>query len=196
MSDASIRALARRILERREFEMATRHQSWNSWIKKFLALLDRFAALRLRSPGVYWMVVVGAIGIAIALMVHVVVTLVTALRTPESPSPSVPSHVAPDLAAEAESFAESGRYLEAAHSLMIACFRVLAEASVIELRPDRPNGWIRTALRGSALNGSMVAEIDYLIARTERRWFGDRRNDPEIYFRWRSALERLSTQGQ
>jgi hypothetical protein len=107
--------------------------------------------------------------------------------------------VLPDLAREAESLAASGRYLDAAHRLMLASFRTLAER-VIELRPDRSNRWIRAALRGSTLAENLAAEIDALVERTERRWFGDRArdpaNDPEIYARWRSAFEQLSSQAR
>ena len=88
--------------------------------------------------------------------------------------------------------AASGNFLEAAHNLMIASFRTLAERSVIELRPDRSNRWIRRALRDSQLNGELVGEIDRLVARTERQWFGDRENSPEIYSDWRSAFDQLS----
>ena len=62
-----------------------------------------------------------------------------------------PNAKVPDLAREAESLAASGRYLDAAHRLMLASFRTLAERSLIELRPDRSNRWIRAALRGSTL---------------------------------------------
>ena len=90
---------------------------------------------------------------------------------------SVHRRALPDLAREAESLAASGRYLDAAHRLMLASFRTLAERSVIELRPDRSNRWIRAALRGSTLAENLAAELDALVERTERRWFGDRVRD-------------------
>jgi hypothetical protein len=90
--------------------------------------------------------------------------------------------------------AADGRYLEAAHRLMLASFRALAERSVIELRPDRPNRWIRTALLGSSLAEGLALEIGALIEQTERLWFGDRQNDPGVYARWRSTFERLCAQ--
>ena len=52
------------------------------------------------------------------------------------------------------------------------------------------------ALRRSTLGGNLAAELDSLVERTERRWFGDRSrdssNDPEIYARWRTAFAQLS----
>ena len=89
--------------------------------------------------------------------------------------------------------AASGRFLEAAHNLMIASFRTLAERSVIDLRPDRSNRWIRRALRDSQLNGNLVGEIDSLVMRTERLWFGDRENTPDIYSQWKAAFDQLSS---
>jgi hypothetical protein len=47
-------------------------------------------------------------------------------------------------------------------------------------------------LRDSQLNGQLVGEIDRLVARTERQWFGDRENSPDIYSDWRSAFDQLS----
>jgi len=50
-------------------------------------------------------------------------------------------------------------------------------------------------LRNSQLDGKLVAEIDGLVARTERHWFGDRENSPDIYSQWRSAFDQLSRAG-
>lgn len=161
-------------------------QTLMDWVRQF-------ATLRLRSPIVYWAVIITAIALAAALIANIVQSLAAALRAPDPVPRSALDHpIAPDLTAQAEGFAQSGRYLEAAHSLMIACFRAMAERSLIELRPDRSNRWIRAALRSSSLSESFVAELDRLISGTEQRWFGDRRNDPEIYLQWRSAFERLA----
>jgi hypothetical protein len=126
------------------------------------------------------------------LIVHLIWTLWVALSAPEPPAQRPWEESSRrDLAGEAEALAADGRYLEAAHRLMLASFRALAERSVIELRPDRPNRWIRSALRGSSLAGSLALEVGALIEQTEELWFGNRRNDPAIYARWRCAFERL-----
>ena len=193
ITDQAVRDLARRILERREFAEAMRTERSQRWMQMLLDWVRQFTTLRLRSPIVYWAVIIGAFAIAAALIVNIVQSLAAALRAPDPTPQSVRSPAAaPDLSAQAEALAASGRYLEAAHSLMIACFRAMAERSLIELRPDRSNRWIRAALRSSSLGESLVAELDRLISGTEQRWFGDRRNDAEIYLQWRSALERVS----
>jgi len=88
--------------------------------------------------------------------------------------------------------ASNGSYLDAAHALMIASFRTLGERSVIELRPDRANRWIRGALRDSNLGRELSLNLENLIDQTERHWFGDRENDPAIYSQWRTAYSELT----
>jgi len=199
MSDDAVRHLTEKILARPEYADAVglnakAESAFLRWLEAILKPLKRIEILRTDSPILYWMIV-GAIAlVCAALITHLIWTIAAALRAPEPPVPSREfGGSLPDLAREAESLAASGRYLEAAHRLMLACFRTLAERSVIELRPDRSNRWIRAALRGSSLAGNLAAELDALVEGTERRWFGDRKSDPEIYARWRSAYEQLSS---
>ncbi len=202
MSDDAVRELAGKILARPEYAGATGTQSkFESWLFRLLdRILHWFSGmevLRDTSPVLYWLMVIAIAAVCGALVAHVTWTIWIAMTAPEpAASERASSASLPDLAREAESLAASGRYLDAAHRLMLASFRTLAERSVIELRPDRSNRWIRAALRGSTLAENLAAELDALVERTERRWFGDRINDPEIYARWRSAFEQLSSQAR
>jgi hypothetical protein len=206
MSDGAVRELAGKILARPEYAGATgTHSKVESWLFRFLdRILHWFSGLEVlrdSSPILYWIIVIAIAAVSVALIAHVTWTIWIAMTAPEPASPASASGASlPDLAREAESLAASGRYLDAAHRLMLASFRTLAERSVIELRPDRSNRWIRAALRGSTLAENLAVEIDALVERTERRWFGDRArdrtNDPEIYARWRSAFEQLSSQAR
>lgn len=206
MSDAAVRELAGKILARPEYAGATgAHSKVESWLYRFFHwVLQWFSGLEVMrdsSPILYWLIVLAIAAVSVALIAHVTWTIWIAMTAPEPASPGRASSASlPDLAREAEALAASGRYLDAAHRLMLASFRTLAERSVIELRPDRSNRWIRAALRGSALAENLATEIDALVERTERRWFGDRArdrtNDPEIYARWRSAFEQLSSQAR
>ena len=206
MTDDAVRDLASKILARPEYAGANGiHSKAESWL---LRLLDRalhwfsgLEVLRESSPLLYWLIVVTVAAVCFGLIAHVTWTIWIAMTAPPRASATHPASAnLPDLAREAESLAASGRYLDAAHRLMLASFRTLAERSVIELRPDRSNRWIRAALRRSALADSLVGEIDGLLQRTERRWFGDRardgKNDPELYARWRAAFEQLSSQAR
>jgi hypothetical protein len=75
---------------------------------------------------------------------------------------------------------------------MIASFHALADRSVIELRPDRSNRWIRQAARKSALRSDLADDLDTLVRHTECQWFGGRENDRDSYLQWLSFFERLS----
>jgi hypothetical protein len=199
MSDAAVRDLAGKILARPEYADANGiHSKVEGWLARFLERLfswfSQLQVMRDSSPLLYWLVVLAIAGVSVALIAHVTWTVWIAMTAPQPVSSERASTGGvPDLAREAESLAASGRYLDAAHRLMLASFRTLAERSVIELRPDRSNRWIRAALRGSTLAENLAVELDALVERTERRWFGDRQNDPEIYARWRSAYEQLSS---
>ena len=196
LSDAAVRKLTAAILARPEFSQADPRASyWVKWARDFLRWLGKIQLLRESSPALYWMIVsiVGLVGAG--LVVHTIWTLWIAMSTSEAVnSEPINEGSAPDLAREAHALATSGNYLEAAHCLMIASFHALADHSLIELRPDRSNRWIRGAVRKSPLVPKLADEIDTLVVHTERRWFGGRENEPEIYARWLSAFERLAAE--
>lgn len=193
--DSRVRDLAHEILARPEYA-AARPLAVENWfysmLVRLIAWLQNLGTLRITAPGLYWLILTGLFLVLAVLVAHIVWSISVALRAPEPQERMASSGQLRDPAAEAELLAASGNFLEAAHNLMIASFRTLAERSVIELRPDRSNRWIRRALRDSQLNGTLVVEIDGLVARTERQWFGDRENSPDIYSQWRSAFDRLS----
>jgi hypothetical protein len=199
VSDSAVRDLATKILERPEYAEA--HQSTApAWLTSALhwmfGWLRNLNGLHASAPGLYWLVMLALFGVFALLVAHIAWTISVAMRM-RNPEQTAASGSDPrDPALEAEQLAASSRYLEAAHYLMIASFRTLAETSVIELRPDRPNRWIRLALRDSRLEPDLAIKIESLIDRTERHWFGDRENDPAIYSQWRSAYLELSRPAQ
>jgi hypothetical protein len=193
LSDPRVIELTQQILARPEYADAKSPFARASIIQKIFDLLSNLDGLRLSSPFIYWSIF-ALIGLAmLALIAHVAWSISIAMRAPVPEARTIPPGAARDLAAEAAALATSGRYLDAAHHLMIASFRALAERAVIELRPDRSNRWIRAALRESRLNADLASELDRLVAETEHRWFGARENDPAIYSEWRAAFERVST---
>jgi hypothetical protein len=194
ISDGRVRDLAHEILARPEY--AGLHPSTlESWlvqvIDRIIDWLTSLGGLRVSAPGLFWTIFTGLLLILALMVAQIVAAISAALRAPE-PRTSTPIRPLRDPVAEAEQQAAAGDFLEAAHNLMLATFRTLAERSVIELRPDRSNRWIRRALRESKLNDNLIREIDGLVARTERHWFGDRENSPDIYSRWKSAFDQLS----
>lgn len=194
-SDASVRALAHRILERPEYAALQPESPFQRILRSFFDWLSNIGVLRETAPVLFWMIVAAIALILAGLVAHIIMAISAAMGAPEpGTKPAQAGKPRRDLQGEAESLASAGSYLEAAHRLMLASFATLAERGVIELRPDRSNRWIRSALRRSALPESVAAEIDSLVEGTERRWFGRREDDPEIYLRWRSAFARLAAQ--
>lgn len=189
-SAAAIRDLARDILARREFGQADQNPelAWAEWLR---SIIKWIGVLHVDSPILYWTVIGLLWVLVVAAIAQIVWSLRAAFRVPARPARTARTQPDPDLAGEAHQLAESGRFLEAGHRLMIATFGLLAQRSVIDLRPECSNRWIRSALRASSLAQAMALEIGALVEQTERRWFGDRQNEPEIYFRWRSLYQRV-----
>jgi len=192
LSDPAVLKLAHRILARPEFAAASDPKWMTDWQQRIAQWVASLELLRDGDPLVYWAIFGGVIAIACGLFAHIIWTIWIATHTLAPRENRGARPPAPDFAADAAHLAADGYYLEAAHRLMLASFRTLAERSVIELRPDRSNRWIRSALHKSALGAELAADLDRLVERTERRWFSDRENDPAIYAQWRNAFERLS----
>jgi len=190
LSDPAVLKLTHRILARPEYAAVASSPTvdWARWLERWIRKLE---LLRDTAPILYWAIFAGAIALTIALFAHIAWTVWIAMHTPAPRERRAARAAPPDLAIEAARLAGEGRYLDAAHRLMLASFRMLGERSVIELRPDRANRWIRAALHQSALERDLAGELDTLVEQTERRWFGDRDNDPAIYAEWRAAFERL-----
>jgi hypothetical protein len=194
LSDAAVKNLTAAILRRSEFDGATEKlPAWIHWLQGFLRFLEKFHALYHSSPRLYWFLLIMLFIATATLIVYIVRSLRLVMTLAEPSPPQFSSTcVWPDPLAEANRLAAAGSYLDAAHYLMIASFDLLARHSIIELRPDRPNRWIRDALQNSRLVRSLADEINSLVVHTEYLWFGGRLNDPEIYSQWLSAFERLS----
>ncbi len=196
-SDASVRALAHRILGRPEYGTLPHDSLLERAMRYLLDWLSHIEVLRETTPLLFWVIVAALVLVLAGLIAHIVIAISAAMSAPEPVTrPAQGKRPRRNLRGEAESLAAAGSYLEAAHRLMLACFATLAERGVIELRPDRSNRWIRASLRRSTLPHTVTAEIDSLVEGTERRWFGRREEDPEIYQRWQAALARLSGEAQ
>jgi hypothetical protein len=193
-SASAIRELARNILARGEYGSMNENPEpqWLDWLRRFIAWMG---VTRANSPVLFWAVIAAMSIIVAAAIAQSVWSLRAALRAPAPPDRRFSAGEPPDFFAEARQLAASGRFLEAGHRLMIASFAVLAERSVIELRPDRPNRWIRAALCDSALAEALAIEIGALVEQTERRWFGNRESEPDIYLHWLSVYQRLLSSG-
>jgi hypothetical protein len=195
-SDTAVHKLTAEILARPEYStVAPKMPFWVEWLHRLSKLLDRLQLLHDSAPLLYWTIVAIVALVAITMIAHMIWTLRIAMRLPEAFPRRLPiGRSGPDPVREANMLARSGNYLEAGHCLMIATFHTLADRSIIELRPDRSNRWIRRAVRESPLSSRLADDVDVLVERTEHRWFGGRENESEIYTQWLSVLERLSAE--
>ena len=120
--------------------------------------------------------------------------LVLILVTQGCVSPEPDPEIAPDprdFAREARQLAEEGRYLEAAHQLFLASLQRVVQARMIELQPNHTNRVIRTALESSSIPSALRVELVELVRTTDRAWFRNRADDPELYARWAEAYGQL-----
>src|SRR6266481_4401585 len=102
-------------------------ETWlNSMLLRLIDWLASLGTLRVTAPGLYWLILGGLFLILAVLITHIVWSISAALRAPEPAQRMASAGQLRDPAAEAEMLAASGRFLEAAHNLMIASFRTLA----------------------------------------------------------------------
>jgi len=183
----AIRALAAEILQRPEYAAARDQAELLDYLRWFLELLDRFHALRLSAPGIYWLIV-GALLLALVLLVaHISWSISRALRDSAAVEKGIRPAPPADFLGDARRLAADGHHLEAAHRLLLATLQHSARAGLIELRPEDTNRRLRGRLDGAPLPGELRRELLALMVETERLWFGDRRGDPALYDRWSAA---------
>ena len=193
--DASLRARAREILDRREYAkwraLDVDLPRWvTDGIARFLAWMDGLAA---SSPLLYGAVLGGLVLLAGLLLAHVAVSLRAALAgsaTRRSPGPEGSDRT--PFAVEAESLAAEGRYLEAARRLQLSCIETLLGRGVLELRRFEPNATLRRRLESAALPTQERREFASLLRRLETRIFRDRVEDRSLYEAWLSLHRRLA----
>lgn len=198
LTDAHIRELAREIIRRPEFA------SWRqidigsipllATLRDLLnALSDFLGSLLGSNPYLYWAVIYSLAAVAILLIAHMVWTIRVALRT--ETGDAAPAHAAggTDFAALADELAAAGRFLDAAHSLQLACIEQLLQRRLITLSRSEPNRTLRQRLAGSVVPVPEQSRLVRLLDQTETAWFRDRSQDPVLYDGWRQMLTRLSS---
>ncbi len=158
-------------------------------------LLDWMDALRDRSPGLWLLFMLGLLALCAVLLAHVVWTIRSALNASAPVADAAPAGERKSLAREAEALAASGRHLDAAHALHLACIERLVERGVLELRRHDPNATLRERLSAGRLAPGERGEFLQLLDWLEARWFRDRApdaRDVELFSAWRTLHARLT----
>jgi hypothetical protein len=195
-SDEAVRALASEILARSEY---ARFRTLDAkWLQDILRrLVDFFAwidSLWVTSPVLYVLLLGGLLVFAVGLLVHIVWTIRVALAATAPEGGPVRAPAGPDLAAEAQALAGASRFLEAAHTLQLACLGTMLKSGALELARHEPNRTLRERLGAARLPERERREFLTLLGRLEGRWFRDRRpaeSDRELFDAWRELHGRL-----
>ena len=193
LSDEEVRAFAGEILARDEFaRWRSPGQEWivaiSEWVGDFTSWMDR---IYVGSPTLYWLILGGLAALALLLLAHIVWSVRSALAAPQElpQRPRIPEPV--PVAKQAEALARDGRFLEAAHRLLLASIQLLVERGTIELSRHDANRTLRERLAASSLSSEQRSEFLRLLDELETRWFRDRISDPHLYRSWGSFHARL-----
>ena len=193
LSDERVRELAAEILANPPFDRW--QQPDFSFFVRFIDWLAEYASwmsqMRLDSPALYWLIMLGLLAVVLALLVHIIWSVRVALSAP-GPKPLAESiDERPRWVEEAERFAASGNFLEASHLLALSSVQVLVEKGHIELGRSDANRILRKRVREASLPLNMGSEFLRLLDAFEQQWFRDRTDDPELYRAWRDLHGRL-----
>jgi hypothetical protein len=195
-ADETVRALVAEVLARAEYARfrtfeAESFQEILRWLARFLEMLD---SLSTTNPVLHAVLLVGLLLLAALLLAHIVwsVRVALAATAPLPPAQSAPS--GPDLAAEAAALAGAEHFLDAAHTLQLACLGEMLAGGALELARHEPNRTLRTRLAKARLPEAERREFETLLGRLEARWFRDRAADPgdrDLFTAWRDLHRRI-----
>jgi len=194
LSDERARELAREILSRPEyarFRPSVLLERFADWLS---ATLNWLSALYEVNPALWYVLFLGLVGVALALLAHVVWSVRVALRAAPPAPERRPAGEPPAFDREAEHLAADGRMLEAAHAMHLACIGRLLRSGALVLRRHDPNRTLRLRVAGAPLAPELRRDFAQLLDQLEARWFRDpvpQPRDRELFESWRSLNARL-----
>lgn len=194
-SDAELRALSARVLERPEFAQyrSTASDAELAVLRWLRDWFEGVPALHDGSPVLYWSIVGGLSLVALLLIAHVVYTIRLAVRaSAASPDGASPAAAPDDPRARAEALARDGHYLAAARVLQLASVQMLVERGHLDLRRHEPNRVLCARIaRATSLSSSLRGDLVEQIREVERTWFRDRAERIGLYQDSRRTLARV-----
>jgi len=194
-SDAQVRAVAERVLERQEFaqyrtRVSEAELDFLRWLRDWL---DSLPSLYDDSPVVWWLLLAGLSAVALLLVAHVVYTIRLAMRASAGAAQAPRAQVVHvDDRAHAEALAREGHYLAAARVLELASVQALVECGHLELWRHEPNRVLCARIeRATSLPGALRGDLVGGIRAVERAWFRERTDRVDLYQDWRRTFERV-----
>jgi hypothetical protein len=133
--------------------------------------MDFVFELHHQDPALYWSLLVALTLTCCLLIAHMVWSLRAAARAVPTRPRAGSSGEDHDFAAEARELAAREQHLEAAHRLLLATLRTLAQQRHIALLPEDGNRAVCRKLSTSALPVRVRERVTSLIVRTEQAWF-------------------------
>lgn len=194
--DADVRRLAEKILQRSEFDRSREIdlsalpfvaylQDWLDWLNGYLAETVVF------NPGLFWLILCGLAVLSLLMIAHLVWTIRIALKESTPAAAERSGSAGRDFFGEAQALALSGRFLEAAHCLQLACIALVVHRRIVALSRSEPNRVLRRRISAASMPSSQQRTLVDLLDRTETAWFRDRADDPALYEAWRDLHARL-----
>ncbi len=193
LSDEQIRSLAAEILSRDDYyRPGVAEEAWRAALARVLGFFDYLEALRVASPVVFWLILIGLLLTALVLLVHVVWTVRLALRMPSPQTRDSGQRAAePAFLEQAEALAGEERFLEAARRIELAALELLLRNRVIELSRSDPGRALREQVRRSELPEAERSSLIALQRRLEAGIFRERAADRSLYRAWLDLHRRL-----
>lgn len=133
------------------------------------------------------LLVLGALGVGVARVLRELRERRSEGQRPDAPAPGSE----PAWMSDAEDFARSGRFVEAAHCAQLASLQILLRKRWLHLERSDPNRTLRRRLRETPLPGALRDRFLGLLDRLEGSWFRDRVGDRELYADWRALHAEL-----
>lgn len=185
-TDAEVRELAGRILERPEYS------AWHTqeWLRRMLGWLS---SLVVTNPVLGWLILSTCVSLLVVILWHVIWTLRKGMASRLSATPTEPGASAARFVLEAHALAASGRFLDASRAMQLGTIDLLVRKGLVHLARGDANVVFRRRVRDAPLGAALRDELIGLIARLERSWFRDRNEDESLYRSWQDAYARIES---
>ncbi len=192
--DDEIRRLAAEILTREEYaDFRGDLAAWEAVFEFFRGFPEWAESLRIASPGLFWLMMLGLLATAGLLLLHTGWTLRAALSAPPPETATEIRRLATkSLLARAEELAHEGDFLEAARHVQLATLERLLDRGVIDLSRSETNRVLRERLHSAHLPPEQLEALLEALTRLEAALFREPKNDPALYESWLGLYSRLS----
>ena len=187
----SLQAVIDSVFTAPKYDWVTVVHPWRWLLDRFARLVERLEALRLGAPLAYWTIVVVALVILVAILVHAGWLVVQTTRHAAPPDARAAAQRGERRDAawyrrRAAALAGEGRYPEAMRATFEGTILDLAAAGAVRWHPSKtPREYLREARLPEPARGRLAVVVDTLYAAS----FAGRRLDRPAYESWRTEAQ-------